>query len=599
MSYLFRGILCGYLCPHCREAISETVVQLYELAPNAAVEDLVAAPAKDTLAQLADEDFEARRGRLLGEARTDGEGKFVVELSEKNYRGGPVEVVVIADSVPQLKDGAPDAEQLRFTVTAVDPDWQQAEKGKVFDWDYCIPQRFWCAVRTHFGAWTICGRVLDCDAKVGVAGLTVTAFDTDWFQHDNLGSAVTDGSGHFRIDYLIQDFKKTPLSPFINLEWVGGPDLFFKVESGGDVVLEEAPSRGREPDRENSGQCACVELCVEGEGPPVDDPLFTHIGDFHIYADIDAGSKLTNKAFFGHGGPDFAFFGGMKLKGFCPKTEAGTGNPMRYRFLYEHPANPAVQVPITGGAVVPVVVGARLIQWKVTANVFEWAFQSIVVAGAGATVDPTPQPGGPGPWGAPPAHIIEPDGDGWVEVDPDGLDDGFYGPLVRFNSAKAVPGGAAPGDGAGNAVADPKNGAVIAITYEAGPVGGGATFSNSVDVKVNNWQEVRQLDLVQFGGPGGNPCSPLTTDLDVLYTVDHEHLDSWALSINSASGSAPGGVIPPVPAGATARGHAATHSEAIGGWASCSYQVNLSSRRALTDGENDDNANNTQVTFCK
>ena len=203
-------------------------------------------------------------------------------------------------------------------------------------------------------------------------------------------------------------------------------------------------------------------------------------------------------------------------------------------------------------------------------------------------------------WGSPPDHVIEPDADGWVEVDPNGLDDGFYGPLLRFHSGAAVPGGAAPGDGAGTAVSDPRNGASIVLVFEAGPVTGGTTFTNRTnDVHVNNWTEVRELDLVQFTGPGGTPCSPLSTALDVLATVDHELLDSWSLSITSASGSAPGTVIPPPPGWSTPRGGAGTHSENISAWASCSYRVNLTSRRRLTDGENDDAHNTSLVTFCK
>jgi hypothetical protein len=41
----------------------------------------------------------------------------------------------------------------------------------------------------------------------------VRAFDADWLQDDDLGSAVTDGAGHFRIDYSRADFEKTIFSP--------------------------------------------------------------------------------------------------------------------------------------------------------------------------------------------------------------------------------------------------------------------------------------------------------------------------------------------------------------------------------------------------
>ena len=43
--------------------------------------------------------------------------------------------------------------------------------------------------------------------------MRVRAFDADWLQDDDLGSAVTDGAGHFRIDYSRADFEKTIFSP--------------------------------------------------------------------------------------------------------------------------------------------------------------------------------------------------------------------------------------------------------------------------------------------------------------------------------------------------------------------------------------------------
>lgn len=606
MRYVFTGRLCGYICPDCPEALSEVTVRLYRSREAQDVTALAAARPVETLAILGEAEVEEKSSSLLAETQTDADGRFSFELGEKQkYEGGAFELDVFCTTVPHRKESRREPKSLQFSVTTLHPSWRGAaeQEESRWAWEYCIPNRFWCAVRGRFGAWTICGKVSDCASGVPVSGVLVHAFDADWIQPDELGSALTDAAGKFRIDYLRSDFEKTPLSPLINFELVGGPDLYFTAESGTTTVLNEPSSRGRQPDRENAGPCSCVELCIEAPTPPYDNPWFTHIGDFHIYADIDAGSGAINTAFAGHAGPGWGFFSGMKLKGFCPKTSpVGSPDPMRYRFLYEHPSNPGAHVPITGDPlVVPVVVGSKLIQWKVSSDSFEWTFQSIVVAGSGATPDPTPQPGGPGPWGAPPSLVLVPDAEGWVNVHPDALDDGFYGPLIRFNSPAAAPGGAAPDDGAGNPVSDPKSGVALKLIFEAGPVGGAATFTNEVDkVLVNNWSEVRQLDLLQFGGPGGNPCTPLSTDLDVQYTVDHELIShDWWLSIESASGSAPGTVIPPYPGGTTARGHAGTRHENIAAWTSCSYQVWLWTRRALTDGETDDDWGFALKTFCK
>ena len=604
MAYTFKGRLCGYICAECEEPLSEVTIRLYRTQDDREVTARAVASSKETLALLRDEEVDAKASSLLAEATTDENGNFSFELGEEeDYSGEAFEIDVYCESVPRQPARAGSRTPVQFSVTTLQPAWRQREDGFLAFWEYCLPYRLWCAIRARFGAWVICGKVVDCEARVPVAGLTVTAIDRDWLQDDPLGSDVTDGGGRFRIDYLPPTFQ---VGTFINIELIPGPDLYFKVEQGGSLLLDEDPSRGRDPDRENVGPCFCVELCIDAPVPPVNNPLFTHIGDFHIYTDISSASGLTNGAVLGHGGPDYGFFGGMKLRGFCPKTTpSGPPEAMRYRFLYEHPDNPGVTVPLTGaGLVFPVLVGSRLINWDLFGTGPVWTFQSIIVAPSGATPDPTPPPSPlppPGtPWGAVPHHVIVPDADGWVTVDPNGLDNGFYGPLIGLNSAAAVPGGAALGNGAGNPVAAPKNGVPIKLIFEAGPVTGPATFSNQADtVYVNNWEEVRELNLLQFGGPGGNPCSPLSTDLDILYTTDHELLADWSLSINSASPNAPGTVIPPLPAASTPRGHAGTHHENIASWQSCSYQVWLTTRRKLTNGEADDDANSTLVTFCK
>lgn len=249
--------------------------------------------------------------------------------------------------------------------------------------------------------------------------------------------------------------------------------------------------------------------------------------------------------------------------------------------------------------VAPVLVGSRLILWDLDGSGPSWTFQSIYVQASGATPDPTPIPPVPPgtPWGPVPAHVIVPDANGWLAVDQKALDGGFFGPLLRFNTNGAVPGGGAPGSGAGNPVADPKNGAPLRIVFEAGPTTApAATHSNALPMlHVNNWAEVRQLNLQQFLDPGVTGCTPLTTALDILYTADHEQIASWQLSITTAAPVA----IPPLPGGTTPRGGHGTEHLNIAAWPPCSYTVHLTTRRALTNGETDDDADTTRVTFCK
>ena len=350
----------------------------------------------------------------------------------------------------------------------------------------------------------------------------------------------------------------------------------------------------------------CRRFCWCVCPPPKPRPWFTHVGHFHIYGDIDPGNGLTNKAVLGHGGPNYGFFSCLELRGFCPaESPDSAGVPMRYRFLYERSGT---RTPLIGSLLCPVIVGSRTIYWDVNGTGLEEAFQTVMIAGSGATLDPTPTPALPPgtPWGAPPTHVVVPDPDGWITVDPAALGAGFNGALIGFNTTTAFPGGdPAPGVAAGVQVpaANLKNGVDVAIIFEATRVGGSVSppdYTNTLSrIHINNWNEVALLDLLQFHSGGGHACSPLSADLDIEYTADHELMAAWSIGISTAAS------IPPLslPSGTTTRSGASntvfgTHHEDISSWPSCSYTVSLTTRRALTTGLADDDADQVTKTFC-
>src|SRR3954468_8543432 len=125
-----------------------------------------------------------------------------------------------------------------------------------------------------------------CDGGAPIVGAVVSAIDVDWIQDDPLGSAITDGAGNFRIDYTSADFRITPFSPFINLESVGGPDVYFKVRLGADLIIDEPSATGRTPGRENAGPCLCVALCTDKvQTIPDGVPHWQSVWSFGIHPD--------------------------------------------------------------------------------------------------------------------------------------------------------------------------------------------------------------------------------------------------------------------------------------------------------------------------
>ena len=470
--------------------------------------------------------------------------------------------------------------------------------------------------RPLFRAWTICGKVVLCHQKppTPVPGVRVRAFDADIVQEDSWAPDITGPNGHFRIDYTSATSSARPSR---GLAGSGRPDLYFRVESlGGGTLLAEDPARARQSDRENVGHCFCVTLCVD-EAPPVTHAWFTHVGDFDINSDISLVTGLTNAAQpagmpNAHGGPGYGFYDGIygegiKLEGDCPSTHPfGGGQPMRYRFRYEDIVNdPGNLHPITANMLTAVDVGVRVVNWDVRDGRRREAADHLGRPdrlGDAAPAAHSARRAARHPMGAGAAGTDETGrqrlGAGRPRVEPARL----LGAAALLPHRDGRPGGGAPGDGAGNAVSDPKNGTPLRIRFEAEPVAGpsiGApTVSNELArIHINNWVEVIELNLQQFMVAGANCCSPIDDNLDILYTADHELMKSWGVGISSCA-SGLGWSAPALPGGTGPRGGNGTSSHNTSAWPNCSYLVSLSTHRSLTDGEDDALSNGTQLTFC-
>jgi hypothetical protein len=603
--YRFSGRLCGYICQDSSEALSNVEVRLYRTRSDQDVTRLASASSKTTFTILSEKEVRAKEDSLIGVFKTDDDGAFEADLGrEEGYDGEAFEIDVYCATVPGRRPTEKQPKPVQFSITVLQPDWRRDEGGVGAFWEYCIPHRYWCRIRGHFGAWTICGHLTTCDRPhMPVAGMRVSAFDADWLQPDALGSATTDASGKFRIDYLAPDFEKTIFS-WLNVELKSGPDLYFRVETlGGDVLLDEPQTRGRASDRENVGPCFCVDLCVK-EVPVVDHAWFTRVGNFDIVSDISSTDGLTKwprpVGPWARGGPGYGFFGAINLVGDCPTHHPVGGEPMRYRF----------RTGPTGGSLTSVLkdqivsspVGNRPIQWLHDDGTAWLTWQTIVVADqvypdTMLATDPQPAPAmGP----IPPAILI-PDSDGWVTVDPATNLGGMSGALMVLDTTSIVPGGVAPGAGAGNPVSDPKAGRHMQIVFEAEPVGGptasSPTISNGLpNIYINNWDAVRLIDIGEFAG---SCCTPLADSLTIMYTADHELMASWRVWLSSCA--LPGGSPVTLPSGSGPRGGAGKPTIDISDamkWPACSYTLGITTTRALTDGIDVSVPQDASLTFC-
>ncbi len=555
MSYTFKGRLCGYVCERCEEPLSNLTVRLYRVAGDRDVTALAAAQPKETFAFLSDEDVQAKISLLLAEAQTDAEGNFSVELPA-NYDGGPFEVDVYCATMPRPKVSR-HAHPLQFSITTLQPEWVDVDGSRTASWEHCIDVRYWCRVLARFGVWTICGHLVTCQGQSPIPGATVKAFDRDWLQDDGLGSAVTNSDGHFLISYTVDEFKKTPF-PFIDIELVGGPDVYFSAELGGTTILQEDPSVGRSPERANIGPCFCVELCsgdVVGSGGPETVPHWMQVaGTFNIHP--DAGQPSSAFSADGYAGDpadpnaDAYVFGGspLELNGNCPLTNIVTGNPVKYRFLFGEytwstsPGDPTTMPSIPpAGALTPLVsqfAGAKVgfVSYIDGNGVQQWADVDvdatdpdgwITVNGTAVTVPMFNPPGS--------TAVVTVNESNFLET--------FTLSSVNTDAITAVhpptlPGGFAQTD-AGKSLTTAQEEPIrrYTVQFEARDTVTDALLGSDTlsSIIFNNSPIVLALDLTELLA---NMCNPVgsATDVHILYTIDHPHLRSYSVSISNNNG---------------------------------------------------------------
>lgn len=630
MTYVFKGRLCGYLCSDCHEPLSRVKVRLYR-STRADVTAHAVADANETFAMLTDEQVAAKSKSLLIEVETDEQGRFTAELGDKQgYKGEPFEIDFVCGTVPHRKPLPKPRKPLQCAITTIQPRWKTTDGGFLGGWEYCVPYRIWCLIRGLFGAWTICGHLVTCKDKAPIGGATVSAFDRDWLQDDAIGSAVTDASGHFRIDYVTSDFTTTIFSPAINVELTSGPDVYFKAELGGITLIDEPPSTGRTPGRENVGPCFCVELCTDKVQPPDVEktPHWQSVWDFPIHP--AAPSLLSSFSVEGYaGGPanSYAFSGGVPMRGNCPLHNIATGNALKYRFLVGEwtwpnppgPDDPGSIPSVAPAGLAPVVqIYQTLVGYVFYVNAFSLSDSAPVFIDSSDL-------------------FTDASGAGWVRLDGKNVTvdmrDGTNSTvsvtqtnflrtsdLMTINSVSItavhparLPGGLPKAD-AGRALTTAEREPIrrYQLQFEVRDVVTNAVVATDSlsSIVLDNSPVAVALDLEELRT---NVCNPIAAGaVHILYTIDHPHLRSFGVSISNNSGLThpppampTGNFVPPPPAanflfrggagGAHQAGNNGGFAVNVSGDPPCAYRVSLAWQTRIYN----DPGHATEILYCK
>ena len=261
MGYMVKGNLRACLYLDLYESLEHVEVKIYKVNSGSKVTH----DYKNELHILSADVILNKSKNLLGSGFTDSEGNYVVDVCD-SYNEGAIEIDLVVKDKQARKKKKQDP--IHFTVKRLMPVWRSNDELKEFSWNYSFGFQLWSQVRHHFDIWTIIGSIKSTeDRKTPVEGVVVSAMDVDWVKDDLLGSATTDRTGKFRIDYTSIDYMQTFLSPLISIETpissMPGPGVYFKITTSDGILLyEEKRAVGRTEERKNIPRCFNIDLYI-------------------------------------------------------------------------------------------------------------------------------------------------------------------------------------------------------------------------------------------------------------------------------------------------------------------------------------------------
>ncbi|PVW15219.1 hypothetical protein [Marixanthomonas spongiae] len=632
MKYKVNGRLHAAICDENKHALANTKLRAYRMEQDVnAATAYTAAQSKEVAQVFEEKDIKSRNKQLLAETTTNANGDYELKIDGKktDYNGGAIELVLYYDSVPdygQENTKPPKGfNSFEIRMDIIQPKWRETQDGLVAGWNHTLLKRIWCYILQRLDIWVICGTLINCKSQAPLYGIEVTAMDDDIITDDLLGSAVTDANGRFCIYYRSLDFKKTFLSPWINVETTppfsfdNGPDVYFKFSLGGEEIDAEPVSEAHKPSRKNVGHCLCVTLCLDDAPDVTQDPpaAFYQIGyarKYHPVLNIDpATGRTTGKASTSWN--EQAFYSTLDLRGSLSKKL--NGNPVEYKFQYAEVADPSVDISTitTWTDVQPNDIAKSEIGTRITALFPVIKYNSYQIHGTAAAT----------PYGQ---EVEVPFNGNWIQVPQDSgiFDIHFNGSLIKLISSKLASGsvdqsGLTQGSSSaplqknryfalrmrkrevGNAASEVAAGfsrplAIFNTTYQNVPQGGSWLPSAS------NELGIASVDLEELKVGGG--CSKITDTLTVNYTAANPNLGSVSIKMYG-----PGGPHNFEPVAFPSPGEEAFGASKYTGanntvdandvknLPNCSYEVRLSAELNLTNGEDQHHTIWDRVLFCK
>lgn len=628
MKYTVNGKLHAAICDGLNKGVANTKIKLFAYQQEVNETTAFASAQSKEITQLLEgKNRKTKNDHYLGEAttKTDGSYELNFDANEKNYAGGAVLVVLDYEEVPDYGQGDTKPPKgfrpFQIVIDVLQPKWRKSEVGALAKVNLTLSHKIYCYILKLLDIWVICGTVLNCESGAALSGIEVIAMDDDIITDDLLGSAVTDGQGKFCIYYRSIDFKKTFLSPWINIETTpifsfdNGPDIYFKFAVGGNEFFAESPSEAQKPSRKNVGNCLCVSLCLKDVAPDPDpDPpaAFYEIGyarRYHPVLNIDpATGRTTGKATASFN--EQAFFGTMDLRGSL--SEELNGQKVEYKFQYAEVADPTVDI-----ATIPV--------WT---DVIPTDIANSVIGSRLTTLFPFPQSvyyainavGG---------QIDVPVNANWIEVpqSPGPFPIAFNGSLIKLISSKLASSIVdKAGFVAGNSSAPLEKNRYFALRMFKREAGNAATeelagFSRPLAIFNTKYKDVPQGGTWDLLGKStelglatvdiqelvdGGSCAKIDQTLTVNYTAANPNLGVVTLNMYGPGGPHNFEPLTITTPGEEVNGqtqytgaNAIVEPTDVSSLPNCAFEVRLSAELNLTNGEVQHHTIWDRVLYCK
>ncbi|CAI8228331.1 MAG: Uncharacterised protein [Formosa sp. Hel1_33_131] len=641
MNYTLKGRLQTTICDTHEKAMADTKIRLYRIQESKnAVTAFTAAQSKELIQVFDAKEIKTREKQLLAETKTDANGNYEFNINSNTlaYDGGTVAIVLYYDEIPEYGQKGTSLPK-RFTpfevlLDVIQPKWRETNEGLIAGWNYSLLNRVWCYILSRLDIWVICGSLVNCKTRSPLGGIEVIAMDDDIISDDFLGSAVTNNNGEFCIYYRSIDFKKTFLSPWINVETTpvfsfdNGPDIYFKFAANGIEFFAENASEAQKPSRKNIGNCLCVDLCLDEDPNRVSrDPItgFYQIGyarKYHPIFNIDAFSGKTKDMLKPNGDPhpefnDQAFYSNLDLRGSL--TKKLNGQPLQYKFEYVKVVSPSVDLssipnanwkPVTENNMT-----ANEIATRVTQIFPEWKYTSYVIKGTT----------GPTVFGA--VKKVDMTPNHWIDV-PQDSGVSFNDSLIKLVSSSLSSGivdmsGLIPGNSSGmvlqkneyfalrmwkreqgNAASETLAGssrplAIFNTTYKDVPQGGAwDPFGKSSELGI------AALDLQEL--VDGGSCAKITNSLTANYTASNPNLGSVKLEMFGPGGPHNFESLIETSSGEEFNGQAkytgadnSIDPNDVSNLPNCAFEVRLTAALNLTNGEHQHHLIRDRVLYCK